>query len=85
MSEEKTKPAEGIAGLIQRLAKATGLPEDLAQSVVETAVETIKTQRPDMADKVDTAMANEETTRKMSDLVEKLARKVPRPPDSDNE
>lgn len=81
MTDEKAKPPDGIAGLIQRLAKATGLSEELAQSVVETAVETIKSKRPDMADKVDSAMANEETTRKVSDLVEKLARKVPKPPE----
>jgi len=78
-SGEKTKPPEGITALIQRLAKVTGLSEELAQSVIETAVETIKTKRPDMAEKVDSAMADEGTTRKVSDLVEKLARKVPRP------
>lgn len=83
MTEEPTPPpaapSGGIAELIKRLAKVTGLSEDLAQAVVDTAVETVKTKMPDKAEQVETALADEKTAQKVGDLVEKLARKVPKP------
>ncbi len=83
MTEEPTPPSAtpsgGIAELIKRLAKVTGLSEDLAQAVVDTAVETVKTKLPDKAEQVETALADEKTAQKVGDLVEKLAHKVPKP------
>lgn len=81
MSDEESKKPESMSALIQRLAQITGLSEDLAQSVIETAVETIKTKRPDMAEKVESAMEDENTTHKMGDFIEKLAKKMPKPSD----
>lgn len=83
MTEEPTPappaPSGGLAELIKRLAKVTGLSDELAQAVLETAVETVKTRMPDKAAQVETALADDKTAQKVGDLVEKLARKVPRP------
>jgi hypothetical protein len=51
----------------------------MAQAVVETAVDTIKTQRPDKAKQVDAVLTDEKTARRVGDMVEKLAKKVPKP------
>ncbi len=79
MTEDAEKPVAGFESLIQSLAKATGLSEDMAQTVVETAVDYVKAQRPDKAGAVDQALADEATGQKMGQLVEKMARKVPKP------
>ncbi len=78
-SEDRTtrddRPS-GLDSLIKRLAKAAGLPDDLAESVVETALDVVKTQHPDKADKVDAALENERTVKRAGDMIEKMARKV---------
>lgn len=66
--------ASGLDALIQRLAKAAGLPDDLAVSVVETALDVVKTQHPDKADNVDAALENERTVKRAGDMIEKMAR-----------
>jgi hypothetical protein len=62
--------------LIKRLAQAIGLPEEDAAVALETAVDYVKAQRPDKADKVDTALSNEKTVKRIGDLAVKLADKV---------
>ncbi|HNT75514.1 MAG TPA: hypothetical protein PKH77_10890 [Anaerolineae bacterium] len=83
MTEEQSPPpaapSGGLAELVKRLAKVTGLSDELAQAVLETAVETIKTKNPDKAEQIETALADEKTAQRVGDLVEKLARKVPKP------
>lgn len=73
MNEDR--PA-GLDALIKRLAKAAGLPDDLAESVVETALDVVKTQHPDKAEKVDAAMENKRTVERAGKMIEKLAGKV---------
>ncbi len=79
MTEEGKKQGSGVQALIKQLAKATGLSDDLAQAVVETAVNTIKAQRPDKAAQVDTVLSDEKTAHRVGDMIEKLANKVPKP------
>ncbi len=62
--------------LIKRLAQAMGLSEEDAQAALETAVDYIKAQRPDKADKVDAALSNEKTVQRIGDLAVKLVDKV---------
>lgn len=65
-----------LDALIQQLAKATGLSEDLAEAVVETASEYVKAQRPDQAEQVDAALADEAVARRAGDMLGTLGRKV---------
>jgi len=65
-----------LDALIKRLAQIAGLSEEDAGAVLDTAVGYIKAQRPDKADKVDEALANEKTVKRIGDLVGKLADKV---------
>ena len=65
-----------LDALIKRLAQITGLSEEDAGAVLDTAVGYIKAQRPDKADKVDAALANEKTVQRIGNLVGKLADKV---------
>ncbi len=66
----------GLDALIKRLAQAIGLSEEDAAAALETAVDYIKTQRPDIAAKVDAALSNEKTVKRIGDLAVKLADKV---------
>lgn len=66
----------GLDALIKRLAQAIGLSEEDAAAALETAVDYIKTQRPDTAAKVDAALSNEKTVKRIGDLAVKLADKV---------
>ena len=79
MTEEKEERGAALEALVKRLAKATGLSDDLAQAVVETAVDTIKSQRPDKAEQVDKVLTDEKTARRVGNMVEKLAKKTPKP------
>lgn len=62
--------------LIQNLARATGLPDDLAEAVVETAVEYVKEKQPDKADAIDARLSDEKTADRAAQLIEKMARKA---------
>lgn len=62
--------------LIKRLAKAVGLPDDLAEAVVETAVDVVKAQRPDKADVIDAALEDEAVSARAADLIAKVAGKA---------
>ena len=66
----------GLDSLIKRLAKAAGLSDDLAEAVVETALDVVKTQHPDKAEKVDAALENDRAVKRAGDLIEKMASKV---------
>ena len=66
----------GLDALIKRLAKAAGLSDEDAQSVIETAVDFVKAKRPDKAEKVDAALSNEKTLQRAGDLIAKLADKA---------
>jgi len=66
----------GLDALIKRLAEVAGLPEDMAQDVIETAVDYVKAQRPDKAEKIDAALANEKTSQRAGDMIAKLAEKA---------
>ncbi len=73
----KDYPTMGsLDALIKRLAQAIGLPEEDAEAALNTAVDYIKAQRPDKADKVDAALSNEKTVKRIGDLAVKLADKV---------
>ena len=65
-----------LSALIKRLAKAAGLPDDLAEAVVETAVDAVKAQRPDKAAQIDAALENEKVTGRAADLIAKMADKA---------
>ena len=65
-----------LDALIKRLAKATGLPEDLAEAVIETAVDVVKAQRPEKTEQIDAALENEKVTQRAGDLIAKVAEKV---------
>lgn len=65
-----------LTALIKRLAQVAGLSEEDAGAVLETAVGYIKAQRPDKADKVDAALSNEKTVKRIGDLAVRLADKV---------
>ncbi len=65
-----------LDALIKRLAQAAGLSDEDAQAALETAVEYIKAKRPEEADKVDAALADEKTVQRIGDLFAKVARKV---------
>jgi hypothetical protein len=47
-----------MSDLGKRLARAAGLDESLADAVIETAVEHIKTKRPDLSPNVDALLAS---------------------------
>ena len=79
MTEEKPTPNVGLAALIKQLTKATGLSDDLAQAVIETAAEYVKAQMPEKAEEVDQVLTDEKTAEKVGNLVEKVATKVPKP------
>ena len=79
MTEEKAAPNSGLVALIKQLTKATGLSDDLAQAVIETATGYVKAQRPDKAEAIDQVLTNEKTAQQVGNLVEKLAAKIPRP------
>ncbi len=66
----------GLDALIKRLAQVMGLPEEDAAAALETAVDYIKAQRPDKADKVDAALSSEKTVKRIGDLAVKLAEKA---------
>jgi len=66
----------GLDALIKRLAEVAGLPEAMAQDVIETAVEYVKAQRPDKAEKIDAALSNEKTVQRAGNMITKLAGKV---------
>ena len=66
----------GLDALIKRLAQVAGLSDEDAEAVLETAVDYIKAQRPDKAEKVDAALSNEKTVQRIGDLVGKLAEKA---------
>lgn len=66
----------GLDALIKRLAKITGLSEEDAQAVLETAVDYIKAKRPDQAEKVDAALSDEKTAKRAGDLIAKLVDKT---------
>lgn len=70
-----------LDALIRRIAKATGLSDDLAQAVIETAVGYVKTQRPDKAEQIDTALEDDAMTRKVGDMIAKVAPKKQSPED----
>jgi len=65
-----------LDALIKRLAQVVGLSEEDAETALETAVDYIKAQRPDKAEKVDAALSNEKTVQRIGDMVAKLADKV---------
>ncbi len=65
-----------LDALIKRLAKAAGLPDDLAEAVIETAVDVVKAQRPEKAEQIDAALENEKVARRAGDLIAKMANKV---------
>jgi len=65
-----------VEQMIKRLAQATGLTETLAQTVLETAVEYIKTKRPDKAAQVDAMLQDDAKTQRAVALIAKLAQKV---------
>jgi len=65
-----------VEQMIKRLAQATGLSETLAQTVLETAVEYIKTKRPDKAAQVDAMLQDDAKTKRAVALIAKLAQKV---------
>lgn len=66
----------GLDALIKRLAKAAGLSDEDAQSVIETAVDFVKGKRPDKTEKIDDALANEKTAQRAGDLIAKLVDKA---------
>jgi hypothetical protein len=66
----------GLDALIKRLAQVVGLSEEDAGAALETAVDYIKAQRPDKAEKVDAALSNEKTVQRIGDMVAKLADKA---------
>ncbi len=65
-----------LTSLIKSLAEMTGLSEEMARDVMETATEYVKTQRPDKAEQVDAALENERVARRTTELIGKLSRKV---------
>jgi HEPN domain-containing protein len=73
-----------LTSLIKSLAEMTGLSEEMARDVLETATEYVKTQRPDKAAQVDAALEDERVARRATDLIGKLSRKV-EPPASEDE
>lgn len=76
-----------LTSLIKNLAEATGLSEELARDVLETATEYVKTQRPDQAAQVDAALEDERVARRTTDLIGKLSRKIepPEPAEPEDE
>ena len=67
-----------LDALIKRLAQAAGLSDDLAEAVIETAVDVVKAQRPDKAAQVDAALADEAVVSRAGDLIAKVAEKAKR-------
>lgn len=65
-----------LDALIKRLAQVAGLSEEDAEAALGTAVDYVKSMRPDKAEKVDAALSNEKTVKRIGDLVGKLANKV---------
>lgn len=68
-----------LTSLIKSLAEMTGLSEEMARDVMETATEYVKTQRPDKAEQVDAALEDERVSRQATELIGKLSRKVEPP------
>ena len=66
----------GFDALIKRLAQAAGLSDEDAEAVLETAVDYVKAQRPDKAEKIDAVLSNEKTAKRAGDLIAKLAEKA---------
>ena len=66
----------GFDALIKRLAQVAGLSDEDAEAVLETAVDYVKAQRPDKAEKIDAALSNEKTAQRAGDLIAKLAEKA---------
>lgn len=66
----------GFDALIKRLAQAAGLSDEDAEAVLETAVDYVKAQRPDKAEKIDAVLSNEKTAKRAGDLIAKLADKA---------
>ncbi len=62
--------------LIENLARVTGLPDDLAEAVVETAVEYVKEKRPDKADEIDAQLSDEKTADRAAQLIGKMSKKA---------
>jgi hypothetical protein len=65
-----------MGDLRERLARKLGLSDDLAQTVVETAAEYIKTQRPDLAERVDALLADDRMSARAARMIARWARRL---------
>ncbi len=72
-----------LTSLIKSLAEMTGLSDEMARDVLETATEYVKTQRPDKAEQVDAALEDDRIARRTTELIGKLSRKVETPTSED--
>jgi hypothetical protein len=65
-----------MGDLRERLARKLGLSDELAQTVVETAAEYIKTQRPDLAERVDALLADDRMSARAARMIARWARRL---------
>jgi hypothetical protein len=65
-----------MGDLRERLARKLGLSDDLAQTVVETAAEYIKAQRPDLAERVDALLADDRMSARAARMIARWARRL---------
>jgi hypothetical protein len=73
--------------LSRRLARGAGLPEDLAEIVLETARDYVKARHPELADDVDALFADRRGGNRLVRMIARLGRRAdPRrtsPPESE--
>jgi hypothetical protein len=68
---------EPAAGDLQdRLVRAIDLSDELARTVVEMAVEYIKTRRPDLADRVDEVLTDDRLSARAARMIARWARRL---------
>lgn len=62
--------------LSRKLARAAGLPQDLAEIVLETARDYVKAQHPELADDVDALLADRRGGNRLVRMIARLGRQA---------
>jgi hypothetical protein len=60
----------------RKLARAAGLPQDLAETVLETARDFVKDQHPELADDVDALFADRRGGNRLVRMIARLGRQA---------